>query len=292
MEADTLIVGGTGLVGGALLGLAAGGRLRLRALIQAPARAASLPVGVEPVIGNLQDRAAVNRAVQGVRQVFLVLRDSPAQANLERNLVAAAASGGVERVVKVSAFAAGLDPPPGYGRNHAEVELALQRSRLRWTILRPMMYMQSLLDLADPVRRFGLLPLPFGDARIALIDARDVARVAHHVLAMDGHDGCTYVLSGPQAPTLRDCAGEMGRIFGKKVRYLAVPGGLTSILMRLQGVGGWDVAMRRELFRMLRLGGEAQVTSVVKEVTGKVPGTFADFVRDYRNWFMDSESRT
>jgi len=83
--------------------------------------------------------------------------------------VDAAENEGPLRLVKVSAFAASLEPPPGYGRIHAAVEQRLARSTLRWTVLQPYMYMQNFLDMATPIRRAGRLPLPLGHSPVAYV---------------------------------------------------------------------------------------------------------------------------
>lgn len=280
-----LIVGATGRVGGEVLRTLSGARANVRVLVRQPAAIRSLPGGIEAAVGDLRDKAKIAVAVDGVSDVFVAIRDCPEQAQLEGNLIDSARAAGVRRFVKISAFAAGLSPPPGYGRIHAEIENRLQNSGMRYTILRPYMYMQNFFDVASAVRAAGVIPFPLGDCRVAFIDARDVARVASSILSADDQAGDTYTLTGPEAMSLRECASVLGESLDRKLRYLPVPQWLASLMMRSDGVSQWDIAMRRELFQMLRAGGEAETTDSVKRLTGRTATTFAEFAADSRKRF-------
>ena len=280
-----LIVGATGRVGGEVLRRLSEQRTNLRVLVRRPAVIKSLPGGIEAAVGDLGNQAQVAAAVDGVTDVLVAIRDCPEQPELEGNLIDAARAAGVQRFVKVSAFAAGLSPPPGYGRIHAEIENKLQKSGMRCTILRPYMYMQNFFDVASAIRAAGLIPFPLGRCRIAFIDAHDVARVASAVLSNDKHAQGTYVLTGPDAMSVRDCADVLGNSLDRKLRYLPVPQWLAGLMMRRDGISRWDIDMRAELFRMLRAGGEAETTDSVEQLTGKAGTTFAEFAAKNRGAF-------
>jgi len=67
----TLVTGATGKVGHAIAAALAAGGDEVRALVRDPARAATvLPAGVEPVVGDVTDRASLDRAVAGCEVVF------------------------------------------------------------------------------------------------------------------------------------------------------------------------------------------------------------------------------
>jgi uncharacterized protein YbjT (DUF2867 family) len=276
-----LVVGATGRVGGEVIRLLATEGVATRALVRSAAAAQSMPAGVEAVPGDLGDEQAVDTAIRGVTQVFVAIRDCAEQVALEGRLIDAAVRHGVARFVKVSAFAAGLSPPPGYGRIHAEIEAHLRQSGLDWTILRPYMYMQNLLDLAGPIRAVGLLPFPMGRGRIALIDARDVARAGTVALGSAECPGQFCELTGPESLDLAACARIIGDVTGRRSRYLPVPQLVAGALMRLQGVSAWDVKMRAELFAMLRADGESRPNDAFLQLTGRPPLGLREFIEDH-----------
>ena len=278
-----LVVGGTGRVGGELVRLLVEDKAPTRVLVRSEGAAAAMPAGVETIVGELGAKRTVHDAARGTSHIFVAIADCPEQPRLEGNLIDSAVRCRVKRFVKVSAFAAGLEPPPGYGRVQAAIERELTRTELSWTILRPYMYMQNILALAGPIRRAGLLPLPLGRCHVAMIDARDVARAARHVLYSGGHGEQIYDLTGPAALDGRECARVLAAMLSRRVRYLPVPERLSAMLMRWQGTDPWNIEMRTQLFEMLRSNGEAQPNGTFQRLTETQPRSFGDFVSDHRN---------
>ena len=84
--------------------------------------------------------------------------------------------------MKVSGGAPSLGPErrrPPTAVAHWRSEQRIEAGGLGFAFLRPSFFMQNLLAAAAPaVARLGLLLAPFGDAPIAMVDARDVAACA------------------------------------------------------------------------------------------------------------------
>lgn len=284
---EILIVGATGKVGTELVSLLSGAGTACRALTRDSSRTALFQdLNVEVVCGDLNNRDDISAAVKGISQIFLLTRDHPRQANLEGNLIAIAKQEGVTKIVKSSAFAAGLQPPVGYGVTHAESERLLMESGLQWVILRPYMFMQNFLEIADSIKSGDLIPMPLGKAGIGLVDARDVALAATRVLLEGGHEDRIYELTGPESLTMADCAEVFSTALGREIRYRSPPYWLTGLIMRAQGVSAWDVSMRKQLFRMISEGGEARLTDDVQRLTGRSPRSLQTFIQDYQKFFV------
>lgn len=85
-----------------------------------------------------------------------------------------------------------------------------------YAILRPNMYMHN-VSVVWPasIEPDGNYYAPAGEARISMIDARDVAAVAARVLLDDGHAGRAYDLTGPQALSHAEACGELGAALGQ-----------------------------------------------------------------------------
>ncbi len=109
----TLVTGGTGFVGRAVVEeLLRAGR-QVRVLVRDPEHQALVGLEVEPVVGDLKDPASLSRALKGCSHLFHVAADyrlwvpDPEEmyaVNVQgtRDLLAAAAAQGVERVVYTS----------------------------------------------------------------------------------------------------------------------------------------------------------------------------------------------
>jgi uncharacterized protein YbjT (DUF2867 family) len=286
VQRPILVTGATGRVGSELLRLLARDGVPLRALVRNRARAAWEDSDrIRTVTGDLADEAAMTAALEGCEKLFLATPDRPDQGERERRIIEIARRCGIEAIVKVSAYAAALEPPISYGVQHRIAERALEASGLRWTVLRPYMYMQNFLDFAPLIRSKGLIPAPFGRARVSMVDARDVAAVARGVLAGDAHHGRIYEVTGPAAIDFGEAAAVIAKRIRRRVRYVPVPRWLAGLAMRRDGVSAWDVGMRLALFKMIKAGGEAAVRNIVTEVGGSPPRDFARFVDDCADAF-------
>ena len=90
---------------------------------------------------------------------------------MQIQILRAAESLGVAHVVKLSALGASDHSKSWIGREHHEVETALQQMSMTWTILRPHAFMQNWLgDVAESVRNAGALESPIGEGRVPFID--------------------------------------------------------------------------------------------------------------------------
>jgi uncharacterized protein YbjT (DUF2867 family) len=284
---ELLLTGATGRLGGEVAERLAARGVAARALVRpgrdpAPLRA----LGHRPVAGDLDDPPGLRAALRGVHTALLLTGDHPRQAALEGNLIRAAAAEGVERVVKVSAASAGLEPPVSFGREHRRAERELQeRGSPAWAIVRPTLFMQSLLLFAPAVRR-GRLVAPTRGGRVAMVDRRDVADVAVAALLDRRHDRAILEVTGPEAPTFAEVAALLSRATGRRVRHLSPPAPLALAGLRLAaGMPAWQAAQVVALMVALSRDAQRATTGTVADVTGRPPRTLAAFAEEHAGDF-------
>ena len=149
----------------------------------------------EAIVGNLLDPEDVCRVVEGVESVVHIGPPMhPREAEMGHGVVAAARRAGVGHFVQFSVTHPQLEPL----LNH-QAKLAVERvvllSRMPFTILQPMHYMQN-IDVAHVVAA-GALRQPYGlDTPLAHVDLEDVAEVAAKVVGEARHHYATYELCG------------------------------------------------------------------------------------------------
>ncbi|WP_409330081.1 hypothetical protein [Trujillonella humicola] len=154
----------------------------------------------------------------------------------------------------------------------------MRRGSSAWTVLRPSWFMQV---LTDP--RFGLdravaggeLPFASGGARIAWIDARDIAAVAERALLDDGHHGAVYELTGPEALSLPHAAELLSRAVGSPVAHREL-----TTAEAVTGAEGFDRELLELTYERVRGGSFATVTDAVERVTGRPARSLAGFLAD------------
>jgi uncharacterized protein YbjT (DUF2867 family) len=215
-----LVTGATGQVGGAVLEELVRRGVQARAMVRTEEQAAGLSArGADVVVANLERPEFLAGALDGVDRAFLMSRDDPRQPEMEGALIEAAGRAGIGRIVKLSASGAAPNSPVALMRRHAQAERILEASGLGCTTLRPQLYMQNFLRFGPSIAAEGRFAAPINDHRFALVDVRDVARVAAAALTEDTHAGAAYVVSGPEALSYGDAAEAIGAAIGKEVTY-------------------------------------------------------------------------
>jgi uncharacterized protein YbjT (DUF2867 family) len=284
MNETVLVTGATGNTGAALVELLVQREVPVRAMVwteQAAARFAGTPV--TPVVADYDDAAAVRRALAGVDRAYLVTPSSERAQAQQVRFAELAAEAGVSHLVKLSQLGADAASPVRFLRYHAAVERRIRELGIGATFLRPNLYLQGMLALAGSIRE-GRLFAPIGDARVSAVDVRDIAAVAAAVLTEPGHEGATYTITGPAAPTHAEIAAALGEATGRPVAFVDVPP--AAFGDQLRGVlPDWQVEGLLEDYAHYARGEAAAVLPTVREVTGREPRTVAEFARDHKAAF-------
>jgi uncharacterized protein YbjT (DUF2867 family) len=183
--------------------------------------------------------------------------------------------------VKLSARGAALDSPVAFWDWHARIERHLADSGIPATVLRPSFSMANLLPSLGLARSAGVLPLPAGDARVAMIDPADVAAVAARVL-LDQVTG-SYELTGPVAVGFLEVAAALSAEIGREVSYVDVPPEQAVPAMVADGVPPFAAEQIGNVFTALRAGAQAAVTDDVRRLTGRGPADLLGFLASLRS---------
>ena len=292
LVSTVLVTGATGQVGGAVLEELVRRGVQARAMVRTEDRSDGLAArGVEAVVGDLERPKTLPGALSGAGRVFLMSRDDPNQPEMECALIEAAGRAGVGRIVKLSASGAAPDSPVALMRRHAQAERILEASGLGYTILRPQLYMQNFLRFGPSIATEGRFAAPMDDHRFALVDVRDVARVATAALTEDAHAGAAYVVSGPEALSYGDAAEAIGAAIGEEVAYEpAEPVAFRDELVAERGLPRWRADELAFIASAYGGGAGELVTDIVRRVGGEAPRTFDEFAKEHAYHFAGGHS--
>jgi uncharacterized protein YbjT (DUF2867 family) len=212
-----LVTGATGNIGSALVReLHACGAGPLRGLTRDAARA-TFPDGVEAVEGDFGVPESWERALDGVRSLFLVSRLGP-----DAQLIEAARLAGVEHVVLVSSITVQTHPHLGPAAENLAVERLLKDSGMAWTILRPTQFASNALMGSASIRAGETVRAPYAETGLPTIHPADIASVARVALTEPGHQGRTYALTGPAPVTARQQAEAIAAVLGRDVPFVEI----------------------------------------------------------------------
>lgn len=267
-----LVTGSTGNVGSRIVQLLVDRDVPVRALVRRDAP--RLPAAAQQVRGDLDDRASLDRALEGVSAVYL-LSSGPDLARHDANLIAAAAAAGVRHVVKHSVGGAEFER----GRIatwHRAGEKLLEAAGMAWTHVRPSSFASNALGWIGGIKAQAKVFGPAGGAAMPVIDPEDIAAVGAAVLADPApHAGKAYVLTGPEALTNPQQVEALGAALGRALGYVEVPDpGIRQAMVGMGMPEAWADGLMEMMVGLRRMG-RVEPTDDVARVLGRPAGTFA-----------------
>ncbi|MEU1330915.1 NmrA family transcriptional regulator [Streptomyces sp. NPDC005865] len=169
----------------------------------------------------------------------------------------------------------------GEPQAHA-TEQAVREAGARWTVVRAAWFAQNLSEgpLLDGMRG-GELVFPAGEVLEPFIDARDVADVV--VAALTGGDrfaGRTLDLTGPRLLTFGQAVAEVAAAAGREIAYVPVSARDYGAALAEFGIPAEEVEFLVNLFETNLDGRNGKLSEGVRDVLGRDPRDFADFVRE------------
>ena len=237
-----LLAGASGVLGSAIADRSLYAGRAVRVLTRDAGRVQSLVArGATVAIGDVTDRASIDRAMAGVTHVittanaFIVpSRDAVERVDVQgnRNLIDAAKAAGVRQLVFTSAWLPGAYLRIDYFAAKRRTEDYLRASGVPYTILRPAAFMETwAMVVGEPILKTGTTQI-FGDGRnrVNFVAVDDVAGVA--VQALDRPDAINAIVDivGPENLTLLEVAAVFERIKGAPARKRFVPVMLMKIM--------------------------------------------------------------
>jgi uncharacterized protein YbjT (DUF2867 family) len=251
----------------------------VRTLVRDPEKATALrQLGVDVAVGDLDDSASIDAAMQGVTSVVLVSPAVPAQ---ELNVIGSAARAGVGHVVKITSKAS-PDSPIARQRGQAEIEAGLIASGLNYTLLRNNFYMQNFLMLAPTIAQTNSFGSSAGPGQVGLIDTRDVGAVAAEIAAAPaGHVGRTYLLTGPQLLSYADVAATLSKVLGRPIGFHERTPEQDAQEMIDAGVPAAIAEMNAHAVSLIAEGDAAWLSQDVRTILGRSARSFEQFATDY-----------
>ena len=242
-------------------------------------------VKVVPIDYNEPD--TLREALKDVDKLFLLTPDVPNAPDLASNAVSEAKKAGIRHIVKQSVMGADLEADVGTMRLHRQVEEIIEQSGIPFTFLRPNEFMQNFINFHSPsIKGNNAFYIPLEDAKVSLVDVRDIAAVAvKSLIDEDKHKNKTYLITGPEALSYHQVAETLSNATGRKISYVNISDKEARAAMKEIGMSDWLINTVSELSDYFRKGKASEVSSAVEEVTGRKPVSFSQFANDYADSF-------
>jgi uncharacterized protein YbjT (DUF2867 family) len=276
-----LVTGATGRVGHRIVRNLVARGARVRALVR-DAHQGEKIVGtdVELAVGDFMQPDTLDGALKGVEAAIMIAPRSMKQVQSQSAFIDAAQRNRLPRLAMLSMIGADRNSPSPIAYWHAMAEERIAASRVPCTILRPNVPMQTLLAFAADARSDGVLRIPAGVGRAALIDEDDIAEASASALADPGHVGACYTLTGPAALSFEEIAAELTAASGRTITYAPIPPADLKPRAQEWSHSGHYADAIVAVWRAISFGRYDMVTNDVERLTQRPAKSFHNFAQE------------
>ena len=212
-------------------------------------------------------------ALTGVSSLYITYQPDLAVPRAEKDiatLIGAAKSAGIGHLVLLS----------GRGEEGAEkAEQQIINSGLEWNIVRASWFMQNFSEsfmLDGVIAREMVLPQAKADE--PFIDVDDISDVVVTALTNPALRNQLLEITGPELLSFEQCLAHIGAAIGEEISYHPIHVNDYIASAKQHGMPAEIAWLMNELFTNVLDGSNAFTTNTVKEVLGREPKRFADYV--------------
>jgi uncharacterized protein YbjT (DUF2867 family) len=229
-----LVLGGTGHYGRHIVRNLAAKGVPVRVLTRSATRARGiLPESVEVVEGDIESREAVVMAIQGVGRVVVSVsafdrKQIRRMWAVERDAVIAALDeakkAGISRIVYVSVFDIREEIAGRLPLDNAQIKLEVERhlksSGFNWTIIG----VPPSMEIFFAMTRGDRMVVPGGGPKaLPTISPVDLGEIVAQTVLRDDLGGRRIRVAGPELLSFPEAARRLSAVYGKTIRFLAIP---------------------------------------------------------------------
>ncbi len=284
-----LVTGATGKTGSALVRqLAPDPQIQVRAMVRSiDHRSEALrSLGVEVVVGNLDDIRDVRAAMHDVQRAYFVAGFSTNSLDHALNVAVAASEARLEHVVALGQWLSSAShPSTATRRTWLTDQLMSWIPNVECTVINVGWFADNTMPLLGVASQLGVFPFPLGTGKNAPVSNEDIARVAAAVLLDPArYAGRTLRPTGPELLSPPQIAQIYGDVLGRKVRYENISQRMFSKSLRALNLVPELLQTQLHIYTQEYRDGtfaRGGVSDVVPEVTGRAAEDFATITRRY-----------
>ncbi len=282
MRNKILVTGATGNVGGQVVQLLK----KKNAGFVAGTKSNTID-GVESVTANFADVASLDKAMQGISTLFMVLPNHPNMVEWGKNVIDAAKRSDIKHIVRSGGSLADINSPLTIRQFIGETDQYLKNSGIDYTITAPSFFMQNFINFFAGDYKNGVIYQPASDGKVSWTDVRDIADVNVEVLLNTGkYKTQTLIITGSEALSYAEAVGVMNEVLGKEAQYVSVPDEAAIKAMKDLQFPQFLIDVMMDLNHCIVEGYAEEITDTVESVTGRRPISFRQFVNDNKEVWL------
>jgi len=287
MNDNILITGATGTVGTSLIPKLSQKRVSLFLGSRNPEQVDTDASNTLSIHVDLLDKGSIEKALDKVDRIFLVTPLDPRMVEMTKNVVEVSKDKGVKGIVKLSVLHADSDADIKLWEWHGQAEEIIRSSGLDYAFLRPANFMQNFINFyRETIRDDDTFYLPHGDAKVSLIDVKDIASAAVSVLLQEKMGNQSYELTGPVL-TKYEVAEIFSEVLGREIKYIDVPEETAESSMLDSGMPEWMVEVFMEFNAKCKEGILNVHRADLEILINDTAASFEEFVNEHISFFKN-----
>lgn len=284
-----LVTGATGQLGAATTQYLLKKRpsSQVAALVRDEQKAADLAKrGVAIRVGNYDDTASLDRAMQGVEKVLLIAgTDEDNRVRQHKNVVDAARKAGVPFIAYTSRTLKDRSTMANALMDgHFQTEDYIMASGLTYALFRNVLYMDAIPQFVGPHVFDAGIHLPAGQGKVPFALRADMGEAMANALAADSSGSRVYQLTGSKAYSFADVAATLSNLSGKTVTYTPAESSVFAAQLTERGVPDMVVQRIIGFLTDIKNGQEDDVSSDLENLLGRKPISLREGLKTLYNF--------
>ena len=203
------------------------------------------------------------------------------------NQIAAAEKSGIKHIVRLSALGVENLDAIKLQKWHYEVEKAIKKREMPYTIIRPNTFMQNYIKYhAVNIKSTDKFYLPVEDKKVSFIDTRDIAKVILNIMKEPTqHQNKIYELTGPQALSNSEIAAIFTASLGRQVDFISPSVDEAKMQLVNKEALEWQIDCLLDVCNEIRKEYKSNISDQFEKIVKQRPINFEQFVNDNIHYF-------
>jgi NAD(P)H dehydrogenase (quinone) len=234
--------------------------------------------GVAIHVGDYDDVASLEKAMQGIEKVLLIAgTDEQKRVQQHTNVVNAAKKAGVKLIAYTSRCLKNRNTLVNKLMvGHFQTEDCIMESGLTYILFRNILYMDTIPNfVGDKVFETGI-NLPVGDGKVSFCLRKDMGEAMANALLQDIEDSKIYNLTGNALYSFHDVATALTELSGKDVHYSQIEKSTFEDNLKAKGLPDFVIQRIVGFMADVANGQEDAVTTDLEQLLGRKPATLKE----------------
>lgn len=252
---------------------------QIAALVRDESKASALKEqGVDIRIGNYDDTASLDQAMQGIERVLLIAgTDEEKRLRQHQNVVDAAKTARVQCVAYTSRSLKDRSTLANkLMEGHFQTEDSIRASGLNYAIFRNVLYMDTIPQfVGERVFDTGI-NLPTDQGRVPFALRSEMGEAIAKVLLEGDRRNQVYKLTGSESYSFENVAATLTDLSGKEVGYTPIEKSAFEAQMKERGVPEMMIERVTGFLTDIKNGQEDEVSSDLENLLGRKPASLRE----------------